>query len=63
MGDDGADAMVMIREAGGATIAESEETAIVFGMPKEAIDRGGADIVAPSYKIAGEIVNALRRME
>lgn len=59
MGDDGADAMVKIRKAGGITIAESEETAIVFGMPKEAIERGGADIVAPSYKIAEEIIKAL----
>jgi len=40
MGDDGAQAMVKIREAGGFTIAESEETAIVFGMPARAIELG-----------------------
>lgn len=62
MGDDGADAMVKIRRTGGITIAESEETAIVFGMPKEAIDRGGADIVAPSYRIAEEIIRAVRSL-
>jgi len=56
MGADGADAMVKIREAGGRTIAESEETAVVFGMPKEAIKRGGAEFVLPSYKIAEKIV-------
>jgi len=56
MGDDGARAMVKIRQAGGYTIAESEETAIVFGMPKEAIRMGGADIVLPSYEIADEII-------
>lgn len=37
MGDDGADAMVKIRGAGGITIAEDESTAVVFGMPREAI--------------------------
>ncbi|MEB3102828.1 chemotaxis-specific protein-glutamate methyltransferase CheB [Ferviditalea candida] len=62
MGDDGADTMVKVREAGGITIAEDESTAIVFGMPQEAIKRGGAEIVAPSYKIAGEIVKAVNRI-
>jgi len=62
MGDDGADAMVKIRRAGGVTIAEDESTAVVFGMPREAIERGGAEIVAPSYKIADEIIKAVRRI-
>jgi two-component system, chemotaxis family, protein-glutamate methylesterase/glutaminase len=62
MGDDGADAMVEIQKAGGHTIAESEETAIVFGMPKEAIVRGGASVIAPSYHIADEIVKAVKRL-
>ncbi len=62
MGDDGADAMVRIRKRGGITIAESEETSIVFGMPKEAIERGGAEIVVPSYRIAEEIVKALKSL-
>lgn len=55
MGNDGAASMCKIKKAGGYTVAESEETSIVFGMPKEAIERGGADIVLPSYKIAAEI--------
>lgn len=59
MGDDGADAMVKIREGGGVTIAEDESTAIVFGMPRAAIERGGAEIVVPSYRIAAEIVRAV----
>ncbi len=59
MGDDGANMMVEITEAGGHTIAESEETAIVFGMPNEAILRGGANVVAPSWDIAGEIIKAV----
>jgi len=41
IGDDGAEAMVKIRKAGGYTIGESEESATVYGMPKEAYDRGG----------------------
>jgi two-component system chemotaxis response regulator CheB len=55
MGDDGADAMARIRERGGFGIAESEETAVVFGMPAEAIARGGADLVLPAPRIAGAI--------
>lgn len=52
MGDDGADAMVELRRRGGWTIAESEETAVVWGMPRAAIERGGVDVVASSYQIA-----------
>ena len=59
MGDDGADAMASIRAGGGTTIAESEESAIVFGMPREAIERGGAKIVAPSWEIARKIVESV----
>ncbi len=59
MGSDGAQAMVKIRQSGGITIAESEASSIVFGMPKETIARGGADIVVPSWEIASEIVKAV----
>jgi two-component system, chemotaxis family, protein-glutamate methylesterase/glutaminase len=59
MGADGADGMVEIKKMGGYTIVESEETSIVFGMPKEAIKRGGASIVLPNNKIAKEIVKAV----
>jgi two-component system chemotaxis response regulator CheB len=61
MGDDGADAMVKIQKAGGVTIAEDESTAVVFGMPREAIERGGAEIVVPSYKIADAIIKAVKK--
>jgi two-component system chemotaxis response regulator CheB len=46
MGDDGADGMVRLRKLGAITIAQDEATAVVFGMPKEAIERGGAKHVA-----------------
>jgi two-component system chemotaxis response regulator CheB len=61
IGDDGADSMVAIKQAGGHTIAESEKTAVVYGMPREAFERGGACVVSPSYEVAGEIVKAVRR--
>ena len=62
MGSDGANGMVQIKSGGGITIAESEESAVVFGMPREAIARGGASIVAPSAQIAMQIRRAVRRL-
>jgi len=59
IGDDGAEQMVRIRAAGGLTIAESEESCVVFGMPYQAIQRGGAEIVLPSWQIAERLVRAL----
>ncbi|MCP5501019.1 MAG: chemotaxis response regulator protein-glutamate methylesterase [Leptospiraceae bacterium] len=63
MGDDGAEAMLHIKKSGGITIAESEETAVVFGMPKEAIDRGAVDIIVPNYKIIDEILKAVKDLD
>jgi two-component system chemotaxis response regulator CheB len=57
MGDDGANAMVNVRRAGGQTVAEAESTCIVFGMPAQAIERGGADFVLPCHEIAEKIVS------
>lgn len=61
MGDDGADTMVRMKQRGGLTIAEAEETAIVWGMPREAIERGGAALVLPSYAIADALVEEVTR--
>lgn len=55
MGYDGADAFTEIRKRGGRTIAESKETAVVFGMPAELIERGGASLVLPLEKIAAQL--------
>ncbi|HEY5514466.1 MAG TPA: chemotaxis response regulator protein-glutamate methylesterase [Geomonas sp.] len=55
MGYDGADAFAEIKKRGGRTIAESEASAVVFGMPAELIKRGGASVVLPSEKIANQI--------
>jgi two-component system chemotaxis response regulator CheB len=57
MGDDGARGMLEMRQAGSYTVAQDEETSVVFGMPKEAIQRGAAVKIVPLQKVAGEIEN------
>lgn len=56
MGNDGAAAMTALRAAGGLTIAESEETAVVWGMPGELVRAGGADHVEPLDAIAATLI-------
>jgi two-component system chemotaxis response regulator CheB len=53
MGNDGAAAMARLRALGGRTIAEAEETAVVWGMPGELVAAKGADWVLPLPEIAG----------
>jgi two-component system chemotaxis response regulator CheB len=55
MGDDGAATMAELRARGGRTIAESEETAVVWGMPGELVKRGGASVVLPLQRIADQL--------
>jgi two-component system chemotaxis response regulator CheB len=55
MGDDGAHGLLEMRKAGASTIAQDEESCVVFGMPKEAINLGAAEKVVPLGRIAGEI--------
>lgn len=55
MGHDGADAFAELKRRGARTIAESAETAVVFGMPAELIERGGATLVLPCERIAAQI--------
>lgn len=57
MGKDGAQALLNMRQAGAATIAQDERTCIVFGMPKEAIDIGAAQVVKPLPNIAQTILD------
>lgn len=61
MGQDGANGMEKIKKAGGYVIAESEETCVVYGMPKAVVDRGLADEVLPIQNIADAAVKALKR--
>ena len=55
MGDDGSAAMTDLRARGGRTIAESEDTAVVWGMPGDLVKRGGASIVLPLQRIASQM--------
>jgi two-component system chemotaxis response regulator CheB len=56
MGDDGATGMVNMRQAGAHTVAQDEQSCVVFGMPKEAIARGGAERVVPLDKVAEHLI-------
>jgi two-component system chemotaxis response regulator CheB len=59
MGNDGARALTELHRRGGRTIAESEETAVIFGMPAELIALGGAEVVLPNQRIAGQLMEWL----
>ncbi len=61
MGDDGAEGLCEMKEAGAATIAQDEASCIVFGMPKEAIARGAVDVVMPLEQIAGAALSLQSR--
>jgi two-component system chemotaxis response regulator CheB len=56
MGDDGASGMLEMKEAGAFNIAQNEASCVVFGMPAEAIKKGGVDRVMPLGAIASEVV-------
>ncbi|AVS78596.1 chemotaxis response regulator protein-glutamate methylesterase [Paracidovorax avenae] len=58
MGDDGAAGLLEMHQAGARTTAQDEESCVVFGMPKEAIKRGGVDKVLPLSAIWREIGGA-----
>jgi two-component system chemotaxis response regulator CheB len=61
MGDDGARGLLEMRQMGSLTLAQDEATSVVFGMPKEAIQRGAAVRTLPLSKMAGEIVSFGRK--
>ncbi len=56
MGDDGATGLLNMRQAGAHTIAQDEQSCVVFGMPKEAIARGGAERVTSLDSIAASLI-------
>lgn len=56
MGNDGKQGMIAIKGKNGRTVAEAEETCIVYGMPGEAVKAGVVDKILPLDRIAGEIV-------
>ncbi len=56
MGSDGADGLLKMKEAGAFTIAQDENSSLVFGMPKKAIERGAVCSVVHLDQIAGQIM-------
>ncbi len=56
MGKDGAEGILKIRQNGGTTIAQDEETSVVYGMNKVAVQKGGVIIEVPLHEIAKKIV-------
>lgn len=56
MGADGREGIVSLRKAGALTLAESQETAVIWGMPKEAIDTGRVERVLPLDDLADALV-------
>jgi len=60
MGNDGTEGLRMLKRGGCVSIAQDEATCVVYGMPKEAMNAGVVDIVAPIDQIAGLIVRSVR---
>jgi two-component system chemotaxis response regulator CheB len=55
MGSDGAKGMEQLKKKGAHTLAESEESCVVYGMPRAAVERGCVDVVAPLADIPGHL--------
>jgi len=63
MGRDGADAMVAMREAGARTFAQDEASSVVFGMPKEAWERGGAERQVALEDMNSVLIKTLKELK
>lgn len=61
MGDDGANGMLEMKRAGAYNLAQDEASCVVYGMPKEAVERGGVDAVVPLQALPKAILDAVRR--
>jgi two-component system chemotaxis response regulator CheB len=59
MGDDGAQGLLEMKQAGAITIAQDEASCVVFGMPGEAISRGAVDFVLPLEQLARQALDSL----
>ena len=59
MGSDGTEGLKLMKKNGAAVIAQDESSCVVFGMPKEPVESGLADVVAPLDYIAAEIVKTV----
>jgi two-component system chemotaxis response regulator CheB len=61
MGDDGRAGALAVRESGGTVIAESEETAVIYGMPQQVVRAGAANRVLPLNEIPTAIQSGVAR--
>lgn len=61
MGRDGAQGLLEMKAAGSYNIAQDEASCVVFGMPREAIQAGAANIVLPLEKIANEVLEQVKQ--
>jgi two-component system chemotaxis response regulator CheB len=59
MGQDGAEGMLAMKQSGAQCIAQDEATSVVFGMPKVAFEKGGAERLVPLDKIAPSLLGLL----
>jgi two-component system chemotaxis response regulator CheB len=59
MGSDGVEGLRAIRDAGGRTLAESEESCVIYGMPKAAVEAGVVDLTVPLARMADEILSTV----
>jgi len=62
MGNDGVDGLKAIKQMGGKTISESVETAVLYGMPKVAAERGVSDFIVPNYLISNYMVRFAKKL-
>jgi two-component system chemotaxis response regulator CheB len=60
MGDDGARGLKEMHDAGAKTVAQDEESCVVYGMPKEAVKLNAVDKIMRLDEIAGAMLAALR---
>jgi two-component system chemotaxis response regulator CheB len=60
MGSDGAQGLLAMRQAGARTLGQDEASCVVYGMPKEVVESGLADVVAPLDSIADAILRTVR---
>jgi two-component system, chemotaxis family, protein-glutamate methylesterase/glutaminase len=59
MGSDGSDGLKQMKKNGATIIAQDESTCVVFGMPKDPIEAGIVDVIAPLNQIAAEIIRTI----
>lgn len=62
MGRDGASEMKLLKEAGARTLAQDEQSSVVFGMPKAAYECGGAEKLVSIYDMTDSVIGALKEM-